>query len=146
MKIIKILGIGVGVVILAMLVYSFLKPKSATVKDPSIAGDGTDPDSSSGLKPFVGCVTPPSDRQPYSEDHISWDFTKGLSIIIPQQLRKSFASSSEFNDYVHGAMKAFNVRLNQVGVGKMQVPIIRYLQSSDKRPWYEEEIGRLRCA
>lgn len=144
MKILKILGIGAAVLVLLFVAYSLMAPKP-TVKDPSVAGEGTDPDANT-LKPFQGCVTPPSDRDEYSESNISWDFTQGLSIIIPQGLRKSFASSSEFNDYVHGAMKAFNVRLNQIGVAKMQVAIIRYLQSSDKRPWYQEEIGRLRCA
>lgn len=145
MKILKILGIGVGVIILLVVVYSFMAPKPDTTNDPSIAGDGTESDGASTLKPFVGCVTPPSDRQPYDEGNVSWDFKVGLSQIIPSSIRKQWPSD-EFNDLVHGAMKAFDVRLNQNGVAAMAVAIRRYLQSSDKRPWYEEEIGRLRCS
>lgn len=145
----KAIIIVLFVVGLLVIIGAVVMNKKTAVK-PADTAPGIDPNLQVGdavsivPQPFQGCVTPPSDRQPYSESNISWDYRNVLKDLIPQYIRKQFEKSL-LEEYVHGALKAANVRVNQNSVGKMQTYIIAYLQSSDKKPFYQETTGRLRC-
>ena len=96
-------------------------------------------------QPFGACVTPPAGRGRYSSSTVSSDYKSKAKYYWKDGEQFGLTPDQLYN-YVMAALIAFDVNVNQNSVKEMRWEIERYLVSSDKKLYYYETQGRLRCA